>query len=131
MYFRIAGFVVALSLVSGCGGPLGMIAGGKLAGSEAPFTDDRVPQENKVIALETRPSDPYSVNIGTFVIDGRLYVDPAVERTWYQHMQENPDVRIRFDGEDVVYTARAYPVEDASVLAKFEADRVVLRLGPR
>ena len=131
MNIRMATLYALLGLIVGCGGPVGMIAGGALSGAETPFTAEHVPAENMVIALETRPGDPYSVNIGTFVIDGQLYVDPAVERTWYQNMVENPNVRIRFDGEDIVYTAKAYPVDDAAVLANFEADRVVLRLGPR
>ena len=120
-----------LLLLAACGGPLGMLAGGELDGRVAPFSQDLVPGEGGVIQLETRPDDPYSVNIGTVVIGGSLYMDPAEERRWYKYIKANPDIRIRFDGADTVYTARAYPVTDEAVLTQFEADRIVLRIGPR
>lgn len=123
--------VVGCLALSACGGPLGMLAGGALDGATAPFTDAVVPGEAGVIQLETRPDDPYSVNIGFTLIDGHMYMDPAAERSWYQNIKANPDIRVRFDGTEMVYTARAYPVSEASILAQFEADRIVLRIGPR
>ena len=123
--------LTAACLLSACGGPLGMLAGGKLDGDVVAFSDDAIPAQGGVIQLETRPQDPYSVNIGTVVIAGSLYMDPAAERRWYQHIQADPNIRIRFDGEETVYTALASAETDPNVLSQFEPDRVVLRIGPR
>ena len=123
--------LLLLMVMAGCSGPTFVFAGGALAGEVAPFETQLAPSESGVIQLETRPADPYSVNVNMFVIDGAVYVDPAAERRWYQHMAENDLVRVKFAGSDAVYTARAYPETDPAVLAQFETGRKVMRIGPR
>lgn len=118
-------------LVAGCSGPFIWLPGGQLSGAEAPLDVSAVADDVALLQLETNPSDPYSVNLGFQRIDGQIYIDPAPERQWYQHIQANPQVRIRFDGSDVVHPALAQPVSDPAVLSQFEPDRVVLRLVPR
>lgn len=113
----------------GCGGPLAVFPGGALSGKVAsePVLDwSHV--ESGAYALETRPSDPYSVNVNVFSKGGALYVDPAPERRWAQHMAEDPDVRLRIDG--LVYPLTAIRVDDPVALG-FEAERTVYRLDPR
>ncbi|MEM9621039.1 MAG: hypothetical protein AAF993_05270, partial [Pseudomonadota bacterium] len=107
------------------------LPGGSLGESHLPFNALNIPAEGGVIELETKPDDPYSVKIGAVVVDGELYIDPAPERRWYQHMVDNPDIRFRFDGQSSIYTARVYAVEEADIVSQFESGRVVLRLGPR
>ena len=82
-------------------------------------------------AIDLKPADPYSVNIGCVVIEQQVYIDPADDRTWYQHIKADANVRLRFDGTETVYLAKATRVEDETILAQFDADRIVLRLEPR
>ncbi|XOV84618.1 MAG: hypothetical protein ACFHXK_05760 [bacterium] len=126
------GFALAVLIVlGGCSGPLLWLPGGALSGPEAPLSAAPVPAEGGVLVLETRPENPYSVNIGYTVIDGQIYVDPAAERQWYQYMAANPEVRIRLEGSQSVYPALAVAVEDPQLLARFEPDRMVLRFEAR
>ena len=68
--------------------------------------------------LETRPDDPYSVNIAYTVMEGRLYVNAGdTETRWVQHMSADPRVRLRLDG--VIYELRAERVSDPDELAAF------------
>ena len=128
--FRVFGLVVLLSL-GACSKPLLWLPGGALSGPEAQFAAAKLPAEGGVLVLETRPADPYSVNIGYTVIDGYMHIDPAEERRWYQHIKKNASVRIQLEGAEVVYPAKAVVVEDPQVLAQFEPDRIVLRIEPR
>lgn len=114
-----------------CSGPFLWLPGGQLAGEELPLNLDKVPADAGVIQLETNPGDPYSVNVGVRLIDGQIYMDPAAQRQWYQHIQRDPNVRIRFDGVDTIHTAVARSVTDPNVLKLFEPDRIVLQLLPR
>ncbi|MEM7080791.1 MAG: hypothetical protein AAF513_19400 [Pseudomonadota bacterium] len=127
--YRPITYVLILTLLGGCGGPLLWFAGGKLDGLEQPWSAAAVPPESLVIQLETRPEEPYSVNVNGIVIDAALYVDPAPERSWYQYMAQ--DARVRVKWNDTVYAALAVPVSDPEVLANFEADRKVLVFTPR
>ena len=45
------------------------------------------------VDLEVRPDDPYSVTLNYIVKDGKLYIDPAEDRTWYQYLKEDDRVR--------------------------------------
>ena len=126
-------FTIALLAIAtgGCSGPLGYFPGGALSGPEAPLDLTTLPAEGGVIELETNPADPYSVNVGFVVIAGNMYIDPADGRTWYEHIEVDPAVRLRFAGDRLIRPATAVRETDSSVLAQFEADRNVLRLEPR
>ncbi|MFM1896376.1 MAG: hypothetical protein RLZZ385_1450 [Pseudomonadota bacterium] len=115
--------------LSACGEPLGLFAGGRLAGKETPLT--ALPTAEGVLQIETRPDDPYSVNIGFFLEDGVLYIDPAEDRQWYQNIQQDPRVRIRFAGSDRVHPMMAVRETDPSIIARFDSERIVMRLEPR
>ncbi|MEM1232211.1 MAG: hypothetical protein AAGI15_16865 [Pseudomonadota bacterium] len=120
-----------LLLLSACNGPLFMIPGGALKGPEASIRTAPIPADGDVIALETRPADPYSVYVNAVAIDGVLHIDPTAERGWYQHLVADGQVRVRLSSDDTIYTARAQPVTDEAVLARFEDDRIVFALVPR
>ena len=50
------------------------------------------------IQLETRPADPYSVNIWVIAIDENLYVHAGDNRSrWVENMEADPAVRLRVD----------------------------------
>lgn len=110
-----------------CGGPLGIIPGGELSGTEASASSwSGVVSESGTLELETRPEDPYSVRIGFVLRDGKVYIDPAEERGWYQHLKANPSVRVRI--HERVYRARAVAVTDPAELEGFDPERRVQRL---
>ncbi len=124
---RINQLALPLLLAVACGGPVGIIPGGLLSGEEASASSwSDVISESGILALETRPEDPYSVHVGYVYRDGKIYIDPAEDRGWYQNLKANPSVRVRFD--DRVYRARAALVTDAAEREGFEPDRHVYRL---
>ena len=100
------------------------------------------------VQLETRPGDPYSVNIWIVAVGNKLFVAAGggAESAWAQHIAADPTVRLRV-GEDI-YLLRAEPTTDpldrrrflAAAKRKYDgfepdpedADRAILfRLEPR
>lgn len=128
----LRGLAIALLLFCcGCNGPLAGIPGGALTGPEQPLSALPPLTEDGILTLETRPVDPYSVNIGFRAIDGQIYIDPSKDRTWYKNLQAEPRVRIRLDRTEVIYTATAEVVTDSAITREFDSDRVVMRLQSR
>ncbi|MFT6438194.1 MAG: hypothetical protein ACJAVI_006280 [Candidatus Azotimanducaceae bacterium] len=121
----------ACCLLAACNGPLSIIPGGALQGEETPLVLSSLPVDGGLIALETRPDDPYSVHVGFVVINNNMYIDPAQERVWYEYMQSDPRIRIRFDGSELIHPAIAIAETDAAIIDQFEEDRRVLRIEPR
>jgi len=118
MFTRSIAFVF-LALIMGCSGPLPFMSGGELSGEEEPAPKEWVFEEDfGVIQLETRPDDPYSVNIAYTQRAGRLYIYAGdTETQWVQNMQDNPLVRLRHS--DVIYTLRAERVLDPDEISNF------------
>jgi len=102
-----------------CNGPLGLLPGGKLSGEQRPTPPDWAGVgKSGTIQLETRPGDPYSVNVSYRVVDGRLYVNAGdTETRWVKNIAENPDVRIRMAG--MLYDLRAERVDSRQEIARF------------
>jgi hypothetical protein len=122
--------LLGLACTLGCGGPFLVIPGGALSGevvtepvADWSFVDD------DFIDLETRPDDPYSVELNYFVRDGQLFIDPAEGRTWYEYLKADLRVRVRFG--DRIYPVTAVLVGRPGELEGFDADRFVYRLDPR
>ena len=107
-----------LSLVVGCG-PFLVVPGGRLDGAPTPAPNDwSFCDEVDTVQLETRPEDPYSVNIWAVGMGPFLYVHAGANRSsWVEHMEANADVRIRV--EDNLYEVRASRVEDQDEFARF------------
>ena len=124
---RIPVAVVAAMSSLACGGPFLVFPGGALRGEvvEEPVTDWSF-VDDRFVDLETRPDDPYSVELNYFVVDGKLYVDPAEGRTWLDHIREDPHVRVRFG--DKVYPGVAVLAGEPGELEGFDADRFVYRI---
>ena len=134
-------------LAWGCG-PIVMLPGGRLAGDVRPVpTDWSFSETIETIQLETRPEEPYSVNLWGVAAGGDFYVmsGDAANR-WAGHIAADPDVRLKVC-EDV-YEMRAVEVSDesvrqsvlAAVQAKYEgfeptdervAGATLYRLDPR
>jgi hypothetical protein len=134
---RLIVLLAAVASLAACG-PLGPFPGGRLRGEvhQGAPPDWSIARDAKQIQLETRPEDPYSVNVWCGVMDGKLYVptslilgtdDPA-ERGWVKNVQEDPGVRVRIEG--TVYPLRAVRVDDPAereaarkmLLAKYEVE---------
>ncbi len=119
---------LAASLVAmACSGPFYAIPGGALDGTlvTQPVRDWTFLDE-KWVHLETRPEEPYSVELNYFVRDGRLYIDAAEDRRWHEHIRADPRVRARF-GEKI-YPLRAVLAGRPGELEGFDPDRYVYRL---
>ena len=116
---RFALLTACLLVVAGCGEPLYTIPGGQLAGpeGEAPAQWSQVPD---TFQLETRPAEPYSINIWGVAMGGDLYVATSPEgANWTPYIEADPRVRVRFDEE--VYPLRAVLVDDADEHARVMA----------
>jgi hypothetical protein len=96
--------VVAVSL--GCG-PLVMIPGGQLDGDVKPVPADwSFYSSVETIQLETRPSDPYSVNIWGVGVGPDFYVASGkADNAWARNIAEDDRVRLRI--EQAIYEMRA------------------------
>ena len=126
--------LVALSLaLTACDDPFGFAAGGELSGTiEDPPAVWQFDEDYGFAQLETRPEDPYSVNLAYVQMGGHLYVYAGNTRTnWVQHIEQTPLVRFRVN--ETIYPVRAVRVNDADVLAEFAAewtDRSVFQRDP-
>ncbi len=119
-----------LAFVCACG-PIGPFAGGALSGEvEATGpTDWGFAEGIETAQLETRPSDPHSINCWFASVGPALYVptsmilgpkDPT-ERGWVSHVTQDARVRIRIDGR--IHERQAVRVDDG---AEYEAARAAL-----
>ena len=109
----------SLLLLVGCGQPFLLLPGGTLEGDMAPAPNDwSLTDEVSIVQLETRPEDPYSVNIWAVRMDAGLYLHAGANRaTWVEHMEADPNVRLRI--EDKIYELRASRVEAESEFGQF------------
>ncbi len=129
--FGISLLAVSVLVFSGCGGgPLLMFPGGELSGEVVtePVTDWSF-ADDTFVDVETRPGDPYSVELNYVVKDGQLYIDPAEGRTWFDHLRADPRLRVRFG--DKIYPVMAVLVGEPGELEGFDADGYVYRLDSR
>ena len=117
-------------LAIACGGPFLVIPGGELSGEVVlePVTDWSFASD-AFVDLETRPGDPYSVELNYFVRKGQLYVDPAEGRTWLEYLRANPHARVRFGNK--IDPVTAVLVGKPGELPDFDADRFIYRLDSR
>ena len=92
--------VIALALAAaGCSEPFVTIPGGELSGADQapPDSWEAVPD---TIQLETRPLDPYSINIWGVGIEADLYVATSGGGTaWTEFIEADRNVRVRIDDQ--------------------------------
>ena len=113
-------------LLFGCG-PFLLLPGGKLDGPVKPTPASfAFAADAGTIQLETRPADPYSVNVEGAVVGDGLYVSAGDSKSrWVENIEADPLVRARVEGN--VYELRARRVVDEAELQKFAV--VWLSLG--
>jgi hypothetical protein len=111
--------LVLAAPLSGCGRPFALLPGGALEGPTTPapeswsFTD-----AVKTVQLETRPADPYSVNIWVIALGESLYVHAGANRsTWVENLEADPNARLRVN--DSIYELAAARVEDQAEFDRF------------
>ncbi len=108
-----------LSVLAGCNGPLLVLPGGKLDGEVAPAPADwSRAGDSGTVQLETRPGDPYSVNLAYTVMHDALYINAGgTETRWARHIAADPRVRLRLGG--ALHELRAERVTDPDEIAAF------------
>jgi hypothetical protein len=101
---------LALTLLAGCSEPFIVFAGGKLSGDEATPPDNWAQlAAEETFQLETRPADPYSVNIWAVGIGADVYIGTGPDGTrWSEHLAADPRVRLRVG--ETLYSLVAHPV---------------------
>ncbi len=120
--YRFVFAAVVLTCCSACEGPFLFAPGGALSGTAAEVPATWTLDEGYGFAeLETRPEDPYSINLAYVQLGGRLYIYAGNTRTqWVMHIEQNPFVRLRLG--EVIYSLRAERVDDDDELAAFAAE---------
>lgn len=110
--------LVLLLLVLGCG-PFVLIPGGELSGGVTEVPNDwSFTKEISTVQLESRPSDPYSVNIWATGVGKDLYLHAGANRAnWVEYIEADPRVRLLI--EDKIYELRATRVEDPAEFKRF------------
>ena len=122
--------VILVFAATACGGPFLVFPGGALRGTVVDArVDDWSFLDATFVELETRPDDPYSVQLNYIVRDGQLYIDPSEGKQWLEHLRADPRVRARFG--DRIYPLQAVLVGEPGELEGFDADRFIYRLDPR
>lgn len=110
--------VVGATLV-GCNGPFVLLPGGALQGETAAVPSDwSFTADVDTVQLETRPSEPYSVNIWVIGLGEHLYVHAGTSRsTWVENMEADPNVRMKI--EDSIYELAATRVDSQEEFDRF------------
>ncbi len=108
-----------LVLVSGCSGPCFLMPGGELEGEAVPPPLNwGFAGEYGMAQLETRPDEPYSVNLAYTIVDEVLYINAGdTETQWAKNMSVDPHVRLGIDGQ--LFALRAERVTDPGEIARF------------
>jgi hypothetical protein len=111
--------VLLACLALACREPFAVFPGGRLEAELRPAGAPFSTEDGFATAqLETRPEDPYSVNITYTVVNGRTYVNAGdTETTWAKNVNTDPRVRLRVDG--ALYELRAERVTDREEMATF------------
>jgi hypothetical protein len=123
---RLLAALLALSIpfLVACEGPTAVFPGGALTGPVEPAPASfAFARDAGTVQLETRPEDPYSVNVWAVAVGDHLYIAAGdSENAWASYIRSDPRVRVKM-GEDV-YALRATPTADQPELDAFLAAAV-------
>lgn len=116
--------------LAGCSEPFVLLPGRALEGEvAAPPENWSFTDEVSTVQLETRPADPYSVNIWATAAGDDLYVHAGANRSaWVEHIEADPAVRLRVNG--TIYELVASRVEMQEEFDRF-ADAYERKYGRR
>lgn len=110
--------------LAGCDEPFIVMSGGALTGEVSVPPADWTPfNDVDVVQLETRPEDPYSVNVWVIAKGPDIYVATGEGDTrWSKILDSEPDVRLRIG--DKIYPLTAHRVLDQKEKAAIGAEYV-------
>jgi len=113
--------LVSIVSTAGCGRPFVLLPGGALEGTPATVPESwSITDAVETVQLETRPADPYSVNIWVTAADEELYVHAGANRsTWVEYIEADPNVRLRVN--ESIYELAAARVVDQAEFDRFSA----------
>lgn len=116
---RVTSVLIVLIAVAACE-PIYVLPGGALSGPEHPVPEDwAFADDVGVVQFETRPADPYSVNLWGVGLGPYYYVSSSSGADWVNMVVEDPRVRLRIDGR--IYLLSASSVTDPSELERVTA----------
>ena len=118
---RVMLAAAAAILLSACSEPFTVFAGADLEGEvmDAPG-DWKILENIDTVQLETRPDDPYSVNVWSTGIGPDVYVATGDNPpSWTQHIDADHDVRLRV--QDQIFVLEARRVRDPDELQRVSA----------
>ncbi len=94
------------------------LAGGELSGTVKPVPEDwGFLAETSIVQVETRPSDPYSVNLWAQELGSVVYLHAGDNRAaWVEHLETDPRLRMRVGGD-------LYELSAVRVTSQEEFDR--------
>ena len=111
--------LIVIMCAGGCADFL-PFSSGQLIGTLAAAPNDwrRVAASAEIIQLETRPDDPYSVNLWVLGAQDHLYIFAGDSYTeWVEHIDADPNVRVRIG--DSLFSLVATRVTDAAEFERF------------
>jgi hypothetical protein len=119
MDFHRSLVLVCVLVLTACEGPTGFFSGGELAGPVQPVPESfEFARDAGTVQLETRPGEPYSVNIACAVVGDGLYISAGDNRSqWVENMEADPRVRMRIKGD--IYELQAVRVTEAAEMDAF------------
>ena len=120
---------LAVVALSACQTPVFLFSGSTLTGEERTVDSFAFAKAYRLLAMEVRPADPYSVNLRVVMRQDQLYIDAAERRRWHKYLKEDPRVRVKLG--DHVYPATAVVVEDSELTSQFLKGRTIYRIVPR
>ena len=84
----------------------------------APPSDWVFTRTIKTVQIETRPEDPYSVNIWVIDNGAALYIHAGANRAeWVMHLESDPRIRVRI--QEKIYDLVSVPIRDQEEFAVF------------
>jgi len=114
---------------TGCQTPFLTFSGGLLSGPVTEAESFSFASQYKLLKLEVRPEQPYSVILRVVMRDDQLYIDSAESRRWHTYLKQNTDVRIMLG--DSIYLAKAVRVDDPEITKQFLSRRTIYHIIPR
>ena len=115
--------------LAACQAPFLVFSGDALQGPMVETDSFAFAAEFKLLTLEVRPEQPYSVILRVVTRDENLYIDAAIRRRWHTYLKQTPNVRIKLG--ETVYPATVVRVTDPEVTQEFLPGRTIYRVVPR
>ncbi|MCB1685349.1 MAG: hypothetical protein R3E82_19565 [Pseudomonadales bacterium] len=123
---RCLGALLLMFAVAGCAEPFIVLPGKALSGEQTPPPEDWSKYADvEVVQLETRPEDPYSVNIWAVAVGPDYYIATGEDGTrWTENLTADPRVRLRVE-------SNLYQLRTVRVLDPAEIDRVAAQYSKK